>query len=180
MIYNGYFELTGQTGIMFRFLLSALDPKDWRTFAKHIKIDASEKGLTAVATDGRRMHIIEIEQSRADVYGLTEGFYVPVKNTKKMCAFARIADQPEESYPNWKSAIPEEKPEKETQFYTNGLEYMRSIRRLPEWVYLNPQYVADLSVSDLWTCFVYGKHKPVGFFAGNARAYIQTMDDGIV
>ena len=187
-------ELEGLLAAEFDFLGKAVCKDETRFFMEWIivePVDAedSTKGLCAVSTDGRRLHIVEPLHKSVEIYGITAGHYKVVKSGRTATQIARVADECEKDcgkFPDWRRAMPEGEPVKILNFGGFTLksdprssvlfsEAIRFFRDFPEPVGFNPQFLADLPLGFPWKCHYWEPHKGVKFTVNNLTAVIMPM-----
>lgn len=188
-------ELQGKLAEEFAFLGKAVRDDETRFFMNWIIVEAvdhtdPEKGLRGIATDGRRIHIVEpINPSAVEVYELVPGHYKVIKTTRKVTQVIRVSDDTEEQcgqFPNWERVVPKEEPKKIIDFHgisfkedkISSLLFRDSVnffRAFPEPVGFNPKYLSDLPLGRLWKCYYYEQNKGVKFTTDNLLAVIMPM-----
>lgn len=187
-------ELEGLLAAEFDFLGKAVSDDETRYFMNWViveNVDAEDptKGLCAVSTDGRRLHIVEPLHKSTEIYGITPGHYKVVKSGRTATQIARVANECENDcgkFPDWRRVMPEGEPAKIIDF--NGFTLKndsRSIvlfrdainffRAFPEPVGFDFHYLADLPLGFPWKCHYWEPHKGVKFVTNNLTAVIMPM-----
>lgn len=152
-----------------RFLAVAVSDDGTRPVLHGINIEvvseATEKVpyqiLRGVATDGRRLHLVNpLNQSAAPLFGLSPGRWEVISNKPKRVQLARM-NNPEGTFPNWEKVFPSEPVKFTTQFRGFALSGRRLsdssgnlfklARALPHNDPINLAYLADLGYGDEWT-----------------------------
>lgn len=189
-------ELQGQLACEFDFLAKAVGSDECRFFMEWILIepvDAEDvtKGFRAIATDGRRMHIVEKLNASVELYGITAGHYKVVKSNRTVTQITRVSADTEEicgKFPDWRRVMPEGEPVKIIAFNGYALKGKNSVslfrdtirffREFPEDTYLSPHYLSDLSVGYPWACHYWASDKGVKFVSNNMTAIIMPLSKG--
>ncbi len=116
MLYSNFVELKGNgVGDDLRFVARAVGDDETRPFMRFILVEpvdeTPESELRAVATDGRRLHMVEIDRRIAGL-GFVPGKWRVVKCAPTVVQLARVADDEDSqksagNFPNYKKVIPE-------------------------------------------------------------------------
>ena len=193
MRYGQFIDAEGSLSINLRFLSKALSDDDTRYFLKYIRIEPSDKGegLLAVATDGRRLHLVDpiCERTIAEeLVGLAPGFWQVLKNSgQKKTWIARLDDSEtsKNTFPNWRKIMPSVKPEYETTFdgfsstsreQVNHTGLVTLLREFPEATAIDLGFLESLGTAFTWKVDWYGPDKAMKFTNGNRIALIMPMN----
>lgn len=180
---NGYFREYAESydikraGAMLTkafFVACSISFDDNRKWLRHVKV---EDDHTAVATDGRRLHMAKAEY-------LSPGIYDVLSVQKTRVAFGRIPDEEIDfEFPPYKRVVPTDAPVW-TGNFSGGLNLSRKpeqfhvVQKLmysfPEPTYFNVRYLDDLPDVN-WEVHWYGPSKSIKFVSGDMTAVIMPM-----
>jgi hypothetical protein len=159
-----------------------------------IHVEVSEKGLAGIATDGRRMHVVD--PLHASAFGgadLGPGTWRALGGKGELSWIVKVADEDAGLFVPWKKVIPEGTPgytcefpgyspewewewEWEEKGDTVGAEELtRLIRGFPEETVIPLRYLADLGRKDRWRVEWRGNCRAVVFESGNKKAVIMPV-----
>jgi len=183
MIYGKFIEVTGELAYQLNFISKTIGNDPERPIFHNILIEKSEideKGLKAVAVDGKRMHIVDPLAIETDE-GLKEGRWRFLKYKPKLRT-AWMAEIPHPSYEfvNYKKAIPTIEPSFIEDFelgftgeYYGGelARVLHFLNSFPEPTVINPYFLADLGFGT-WTVSWYERNKAVVFEKEEYKAII--------
>lgn len=191
MKYTNYFEMSKKdTPTLFpdfAFMSKAMSKDTNRFFMTHILCDVIDGNITMIETDGYRMHILTVEKSVADDFGIIPGTWDCVFSSAGKIGFARI--NTDELYvgqfPNWKKVLPEGNIVKTLSdiqfpnFSKNNSDNMRTdlnkvFHCLDERFGMNLFYLSDLRPFS-WTVNFRDGFKSVEFISENKKAIIMPM-----
>ena len=197
MKYGTFIESQGEFTQELRFLAKAVSGDECRYFMNHIFIEPSmlpdewwkRKGeytpkYCGVATDGRRIHIVDPLSNSGTFFGIVPGFWHVVSN-KASCVQIALVPDFQGQFPNYRHIISGEDPLQESEFSGFSLsgrragkssrEISKFFRSFPEPTPLNLTYLADLGVDTNWKVEWRGNKKGVTFKSGNKTAIIMPM-----
>jgi hypothetical protein len=180
MIYGTFVEALGEFSRQTTFLSRAVGKDDARDFARHILIEPSdvEPGkLRGVATDGRRLHIVDPLACPGDI-GLEAGSWRPLKTGGGYSWMAQIKSDVG-IFPDYRRVIPKDEPL--FTFELSGLPrgdlmgsmpyLVKFFREFPEPTAINMNCLNDLDHDFVWRVKWYGSDKAV-LFEGESRAAV--------
>jgi hypothetical protein len=175
-----------------RFLAVAVSGDETRYFMADIEVEEMEPAtdgkarlLRAIATDGRRMHIVEpLNTAAAEIHGMEPGRWHVVANRVKYVELAKI-EYPDGSFPNWRKVVPDAAPKFETEFFGLSLkssyimrhtpDLLKLFRSFPEPTVINLKYLEDLGTGKKWKVEWHAPDRAVVFASGECRAIIMPM-----
>jgi hypothetical protein len=190
--YETFIEAEGLFAWEINFLSRALGP--WESYGGQVErtccihVEVSEKGLAGVATDRRRMHVVD--PLHAGAFGGAEigpGAWRVLRGTGELARIVKVADEDAGLFVPWKKVIPEGtpgytcefagySPEWEKEGDTVGAEELtRLIRGFPEETAIQLRYLADLGRMDRWTVEWRRNNRAVVFESGNKKAVIMPV-----
>jgi hypothetical protein len=188
--YEKYIEADGVMAWLLDFLDKATDT-DWRCFKEglryvYIEPAAEGGGLSAVSTDGRRLHAVELSKDNTDYLGITPGYWKIIKDGDDCIGIARLDNKETEewSYVKWRDVIPKGDAKYKTTFAGfdfsdkkgEGHERLaKFLHDFPDLTALNLAYLADLGQREEWDVKWYGPEKPLKFTNTNRMALIMPM-----
>jgi hypothetical protein len=195
MKYGTFIESQGGFTQELRFLAKAVSGDETRYFMNHIFIEPSEATLydnkknvplfRGVATDGRRLHIVDpISESAGEVFGLVPGFWHVVSNKQSCVQLAHIPDF-EGQFPNYRQVIPTSEVLHHSKFsgftlsgrnVTGGSrEIAKLFKGFPELTIANLSYLMDLGMDTTWKVEWRGSKPALVFKSGAKTAIIGTI-----
>lgn len=153
-----------------RFLARAVSHDETRAMMGGINIEVVSEAteetpyqtLLGVATDGRRIHIVEpLNKSAGPLFGLTAGLWAVISANLKRVQLAKI-NEPAGDYPNWRKIMPTAPVVSRATFegFTltssrhaseSSIHLYKLARALPECEPINLDYLSDLGYGDTWT-----------------------------
>jgi hypothetical protein len=200
MKYSTYVEAEGELAQQLRFLARAVSDDETRFFMNDIEVvlselpddrpeaDKEKNGplLKAIATDGRRMHIVDpLTPSAVAIHGLEPGRWHVVSGGPACRArVAKFVEAPG-AFPNYKKVLPEGPIEYTAEF--NGFALIRErIARgssallkfffdFPKPTAINLNYLADLGSDTCWKVEWRDERRAVCFRSGSKLAVIMPM-----
>jgi hypothetical protein len=189
MIFGTFVEAAGEFSRQITFLARAVGNDEARYFMNHILIEPSdvEPGrLRGVATDGRRLHLVDPLFCPEDI-GVEAGNWRPLKKGGKTAWMAQIKSEAG-IFPNYRKAIPKDEPS--FTFELPGLPrgnlmadmpyLVKFFREFPEPTAINMNYLNSLDPSLKWKAKWYGANKAVLFESDNYLAVVMPMSmDGL-
>lgn len=186
--FDGFSDIdAGECLRAFYFLSKAVAKGDgWLPMMQDIHIETADDGsLTAVSTDGRRMHVVtEISAELGKIFGFGPGEWkvISAKPTRVQMASVINRDQP---FPNWKKIIPQEPAVYRTEFSgfslsgrrvgVSSVSFAKLMREFPEVTPLNMEYLAAIDNGDNWKVSWFAPNKAVVFHRDSWSAYIMPM-----
>jgi hypothetical protein len=191
--YETFIEAGGLFASEIYFLSRALGP--WGSYRGQVEptccihVEVSENGLAGVATDRRRMHVVD--PLHVNVFGGADfgpGAWRALGGEGEFAWIAKVADENTELFVPWKKIIPEGTPEYTREFAgyspeweeegdTVGAEELtRLIREFPEETAIQLRYLADLGRMDRWTVEWRRNNRAVVFESGNRKAVIMPLE----
>ncbi|MDR1626996.1 MAG: hypothetical protein LBT33_10705 [Spirochaetia bacterium] len=187
MTYGTFIEAFGQFGRQLEFLSKAIGHDETRLAFHNIKIepsDAVEGKYRAVASDGRRLHIVD-PLSCPDNIGVEPGLWRFLRSTTKTAWIARVGEKGALDFPNYRRVIPDTQATFETEYWS-GFETGKScvaalgplvkfINSFPSPTVINPAYLADLGC-EVWKVSYRGNSEAVVFESGNLKAIIMPLE----
>ena len=191
MKYGKFIDAEKALSFQLSFLSKAVSNDPAKYFMNCIHIEPSDKGegLLGVATDGRRLHLVDpINDVTVKILGLTQGYWKVFKDSgpRRLWA-ARLEDSEtkEFQYPNWRKAIPSGESKYETNFdgfstkgsglNKNHIGLAKFIHNFPEVTALNLKFIQDLGAGFDWRVNWYGSGKSLKFTEGDRTAVIMPM-----
>jgi len=114
-----FIEVIGSSAADIGFLAAAVCTDETRYFMNFVYCDENK----LIATDGRRMHIVELSESQIEIFGFEIGhFYRVLKITKSR---VWLADLPKEKngigeFPNWKRILDQAAEKKKIAKFENS------------------------------------------------------------
>ena len=97
--YDQFLDISGILASEINFLAKAVSTGETRYFMNFIRFFDNGDHITAVATDGRRMHVVSpLNDSGKQIYDIKDGFYRVLKQGKNVW-LAKCAEAPGE-FPN--------------------------------------------------------------------------------
>jgi hypothetical protein len=159
------------------FLAKAISRDITRPIMQFLQIEESsiKPNLIGIATDGKRMHIVD----PLPECGLSIGAWRILKTGSKVW-LTKYADN-KVNFPTWRKVLPKGKPNYSTTFNgfsitTNATSLTTLIREFPEPTALNLTFVLDLGISDVWDIEYRGPPSAVVFKSNNKTALIMPMN----
>ena len=195
MKYGTFIESQGVFTQELRFLAKAVSDDETRYFMDFMLIEPSEAEdkredksaplFRGVATDGRRLHLVDpLNSAAAPVFGLCPGFWHVVSN-KASCVQIALVPDFQGQFPVYRKVIPGEEVLHHSEFFgftlsgrramEGGRELSRFFRAFPEPTPLQLSYIADLGIDTPWKVEWRGNKKAVTFKSGNKTAIIMPM-----
>jgi hypothetical protein len=194
MKYGTFIESQGGFTQELRFLAKAVSGDETRYFMNHIFIEPSDVAIDddkntplyrGVATDGRRLHIIDpLNSAAGPVFGLIPGFWHVVSNKQSCVQLAHIPDF-QGQFPSYRKVIPSDPVLHESEFSGFSLSGQRAqessreiakfFRNFPEHTPINLTFIADLGMDTPWHVEWRGYNKGVIFKAGSRTAIIMPL-----
>jgi hypothetical protein len=192
MKYGTFIESQGGFTQELRFLAKAVSGEETRYFMNHIFIEPSEATANVgetlyrgVATDGRRLHIIDpLNSAAGPVFGLVPGFWHVVSNKQSCVQLAHIPDF-QGQFPAYRKVIPSDPVLHESQFsgftltgqraQESSREIAKFFRNFPEHTPINLTFIVDLGMDTPWHVEWRGDKKAVTFKAGSRTAIIMPL-----
>lgn len=188
MKYSAFIEAEGISASQLDFLAKAVSNDLTRYFMNYIHVEPSDKGegLLGVATDGRRLHVVDpLPEALVDVFGLTPGYWKVLKNNSKNMWIARLDDSQTDVwvFPNWRKVIPMEKAVHENTFegfdlskdHHNSVKLTIFLRDLPEATAIDLNFLHSLGTNHMWRVEWRGPQKALKLTAGNCMAVLMPM-----
>ena len=188
MKYSAFIDVEGLKASYLDFLAKAVSDDSTRFFMNNIHIEPSDKGeglLLGVATDGRRLHIVDPIPESITFLGLTPGYWKVFKTSAMRMWLARLDDK--ETYnwnfPNWRKIIPTEQAVYETTFegfaftknYSRSRGLVEFLRGFPETTIVDINFLCQLGTDSIWTLSWLSGTKPLKFTTENRMAVIMPM-----
>ena len=191
--YGAFFEVKGMLAGEFKFLARAVGDEPWRYFINYIKIEEVEPSteerpypiLRGIATDGRRMHVVDPLDIKAGEYGIKPGLLRMV-SCKSVVQLAEKVTADVSQYVNWRKVIPKT-PLQSVCVFTgcdlkrrdgqSSLELSRLFRAFPVPTPLNVKYLEGLGFGYDWDVQWESERKGVVFKSGTMTAIIMPMND---
>lgn len=188
MLFSSYVEITqGALLSDLRFISRAVSDDETRYFMNFILIEPVDETpaakLRIVSTDGRRLHMVELDRN-VEKLGLTAGTWIVAQSTTKAVKLARVADGEDVGqYPNYKKVLPIGEPVKVVKFYgfdikkpdRTSSDLMYLLYSLPEPTAFDLRFISDLGIT-VWRVEWYAKNMAVSFKSGNLHAVIMPMN----
>lgn len=191
--YGAFFEVKGNLAAEFKFLAKAVGDEPWRYFMNYIKVEEVEPAteerpypiLRGIATDGRRMHVVDPLDIKAGEYGIKPGLLhiVSCKNVVQLAERVTISGL---EYPNWKKVFPEKPAPSICTFQgcdfkrrdsQSSVELSRLFRSFPVPTPLNVKYLESLGFGYDWDVQWESERKGVVFKSGTMTAIIMPMNN---
>jgi hypothetical protein len=185
MIYGTFVEAAGEFSRQITFLSRAVGKDETRYWLNHIVIEPSDNEpgkFRGVATDGRRLHLVD-PLSCPDDIGLEAGNWRPLKKGGKTAWMAQIKSD-EGRFPDYRKVIPDDEPS--FTFKLPGLPrgdlmgdmpyLVKFFRGFPEPTAINMNYLNSLDHSLEWEVKWYGSNKAVLFESNGYTAVIMSMN----
>jgi hypothetical protein len=140
----------------FAFLNAARSKDETRYFMHEAYFDAEHKRL--VATDGRRLHFLDLNDAEITAYGLVDSGYVALDDKRMTVSYIKLDGQ----FPNYWRVIPDYAPNmddaKAPSLDTRDLDQSAPQFLVRESVVLNLAYLRDLKKgSEKWR-FAFDPH----------------------
>jgi hypothetical protein len=184
MIYGTFVEAKGEFSRQITFLSRAVRKDMSRYFMCHILIEPSDVEcgkLRGVATDGRRLHIID-PLSCPEVIGLEAGNWRPLKMGGECSWIAQIKSD-EGIFPDYRKVIPKDEPLFTFELpglprgdLTENMPYLVDFyRKFPEPTAINMNYLNSLDHYQAWKVKWYGGNKAVLFKSNGYSAVIMPI-----
>jgi hypothetical protein len=186
MIYGTFVEAFGEFARQLAFLSRAIGREHSRPMFLNIKIEPSEGSegkFRALASDGRRLHIVD-PLSCLDNIGVEPGAWRFLRSTPKTAWMAKVNDKDVADFPDYKRVIPEGEPVFETSYYSGCMERepwgsilaeaVRFINKFPHHTVINPAYLMDLGREE-WRVYETQASKSIVFESGNLKAVIMPI-----
>jgi hypothetical protein len=110
MLFGKFIDASGSLAFELSFLARAVSDDLTHYVMNQIYVEPSEiKGLKGVATDGRRLHIVDPFDGLAGILGLSPGYWKVIKNSKRTVWITRLDDSETTKwdFPNYRAVIPE-------------------------------------------------------------------------
>jgi hypothetical protein len=183
MIYGRFIEATGEFSREITFLSRAVGDDETRYFMNHIHIEPSDVKsgkFRGVATDGRRLHIVDPLSCPEDI-GVEAGDWRPLKKGGKYSWAAQKINCGK--YPNYRTVIPKDEPL--FTFELPGLprgDLMRNMpylvkffREFPEPTAIDINYLNSLNHYLAWQIKWYGSDNAVLLESDRYTAVITTI-----
>jgi hypothetical protein len=187
MIYGTFIEAAGEFSRQITFLSRAVSNDDNRYFMWNILVEPSdiEPGkLRGVATDGRRLHLVD-PLSCPEGIGIETGNWRPLKMGGQYSWIARIKSD-EGKYPDYRKVFPKDEPL--FTFELPGLPrgdlmgnmpfLAKFFREFPEPTTINMNYLNSLDHYRPWKVKWYGSENAVLFESEDYTAIIMPMSMG--
>jgi hypothetical protein len=184
MMYGTFIEAFGEFSRQITFLARAVSADDTRYFMNHILIESSdvEPGkFRGIATDGRRLHIVD-PLSCPDGIGLETGNWRPLKKGGKTAWMAQKKSGGG-TFPDYRKVIPRDEPL--FTFELPGLPrgdlmgnmpyLVKFFREFPEPTAINMNYLNALDHNHAWKIKWYGNNKAVLFESNIYAAVMMPM-----
>jgi hypothetical protein len=184
MIYGTFVEAFGQFSRQLEFLSKAIGNDETRPMFFNIKIEPSETAegkFRAIASDGRRLHIVE-PLSCPDNIGIESGAWRFLRSTPKTAWIAEVKDAMD--FPNYERVIPKGKSAFETNYHSGFMkgnstgrtlaDAVKFLNTFPNPTIINPAYLTDLG-NETWRVSWNEANKAVVFESGNLKAVIMPM-----
>ena len=190
MKYNAFIDCEGSLAFELRFLAKATEKCSRYLYHENIFITPSESGiegqLRGMATDGKRLHIVDPLDKSVMAYEMTQGFWRILKETRKPVVWAaRLADTSADhiNFPDIKRVMPNGEPEYETEFsgFSHSLtrhnygQLAKFLHEFPDATAINLDYLHDLGTDFNWKVEWYGSQKALKFTELNRTAIIMPM-----
>jgi hypothetical protein len=185
MRYDKFVDVVGIIAEELSFLAGAVCNDEIRPFMNYIHIEQEDDGaMVGVATDGRRLHVVNPFPDGIASFGITPGFWRVLKKGKRVWA-ARLEDGEISNldFPNWRKVVPVGKAKFETTFtglttktkHNSYGELVRFFRELPDLTIVNFDYLFSLNGGLCWTAEWNESVKPMKLTSGNLTAVIMPM-----
>jgi len=192
MKYNAFIDCEGSLALQLGFLSTATEKNGYLPHHEDIYIIPSESGeegdLCGVATDGKRLHIVDPLDKSVGVFGLTPGYWKVFKKTKKPIVWAaRIVDTSADNrkFPDYKKVMPNGEPVYKTSFQGfchNGVarwhnygQLAKFLHDFPDTTAINLDFLHALGMGFTWEVEWYGPARPLKFTESNRTAIIMPM-----
>lgn len=195
MKYGQFIEAVGTFASELSFLGRAVADDETRYFMTFIHIEPSEVSAATeegtplfrgVATDGRRLHIVDpLSASAAVIYGLECGFWRSLKNGNHPW-IAKLTEDPG-TFPNYKKVMPVGEVKHRFKFDQfrltgkqsfgpkNALAIAKFIREFPEPTAIDLRFLADLGDFESWEGEWRGPRTAVQFNSKNKTAIVMPL-----
>jgi len=194
--YSNFTEIKGQIiGVAegLRFVAKAVSNDETRYFMNFIRIEQvddtdPESKFRAVGTDGRRMHIFEMDKGTAESCGLSTGSWKVIAARPNLVQLAKENPEKAGQFPNYRKILDRiGEPKHSTRFlgfdttkagysksenYQNMVDFFRSF---PEKTVINFGYIADLTVGESWTVEWTDPQRAITFKSNDKLAVIMPM-----
>jgi len=161
---------------MILFVVSALDPKDYRDHVRYLKCENN----VMVSTDGKRIHETELLFTE-----VPDGYYEIIKNTKTILIIDKVKELDEAQYPNYSDMLNgkgsgekiEYKHDEEIETIILASLLSADIARAMGQAALNFKYVEDIvkSREEGFDVYVKDSDSPVVFKSFAVRACIMPL-----
>jgi hypothetical protein len=186
-----FIEVEGFLADELSFVAKAISKDKTRFDMMHMLVEPSEAPddrkdktsprLRAVATDGRRLHLVDpLPDALVDVYGMTVGAWRVIK-TGKVTQIASF-EEPPGDFPKYRGLIPTD-PVQSFQFTGIDLkrgrgfaELLSLFRKFPEPTACNFNFLEDLGFGYSWDVEWRGPTKALTFKNGNRLALVMPMN----
>jgi len=188
MKYSAFIDAEGLNASHLDFLAKAASDDSTRFFMNNIHIEPSDKGeglLLGVATDGRRIHLVDPIPEPITFLGLTPGYWKVLKTSAKRVWLARLDDSITDgwNFPNWRKFVSSNEAVYETTFegfalkknYSNTHGLVKFMRGFPETTVVDINYLCQLGTDSTWKLEWFGNTMPLKFTAENLMAVIMPM-----
>jgi hypothetical protein len=190
--YGTFIDGRGEFARQLLFLSNAVSDDENRPFMQYILVEPSDKeeGLfKGVATDGRRLHVVD-PLALPGGFGLEPGNWKVLKASTKSSWIAKIlspidAKNSNTSFPNYRRVIPQGEPVFKTSFIGCALtgnrkfnhlsDMIKFIRDFPEPTVFNLDFLMDLGSTLVWDVGWYSGHNAASFISGDYMAVIMPM-----
>lgn len=191
MKYDLFVDASGTLAEELRYLAKSISNDETRYFMMNIYVEYidpehPEAGLLGVATDGRRLHVVEpLHESATKVFDMKPGHYRFLKASQKSAWVAKYAENPGQ-FPAWRRVIPSGEPKFTTTFtgfeasgHRRGIpELVKLLRAFPEATAMNLKYLEDLGTGTPWSVEWSEPNKAVVFKSGNRKTVIMPISLG--
>jgi hypothetical protein len=178
MQYGRFFEIgKGILCDQLRFLAVAVAEDMMRYFMQYIRVEQAEEGLRAVASDGRRLHLVTKLAPKAAMEGIVPGAYAVMKKTGRSIWLVKI-EEGAGDFPDYKRIFKEEPPTFEGKWrgmQKNTASLFELCYSFPEPTALNLRYLEDIGAEE-WTVKWWAPSYGVLFEAKDRQAVIMPID----
>lgn len=189
MLYGKFVVAEGSVAFQLRFLSKAVSTNEASFYMMYIHIEPSDKGegLLGVATDGRRLHLVDpLDEAGAKVFGLTPGYWQVFKGAHSSSLWlARLEDSQTESwmYPAWRNVFPKGETVYKTTFEgfkidgpkANYADLAKFLHDFPDVTAIDLEYLQLLGTGFTWDVEWFGPNKALKFIQGDRVALIMPM-----
>jgi hypothetical protein len=187
-IYGTFIDAPSEWARQLYFLSKCVSDDDTRPFMQFIFVEPSDKkeGLfKGVATDGRRLHVVD-PLAIPDGFGFVPGNWKVLKASPTSSWIAKIIPIDDgRPFPAYRNVIPKDDPVFKTSFIGCALtghgkfnhlsDMIKFIREFPEPTVFNLDFLMDLGNTLVWDVGWYSGMKAASFTSGDYMSVIMPM-----